>query len=249
MANVVLVQATLRAAVWYTSGTFWSVAGVGIGALAIVMGAVTTYRSDNPRRRLYIFASSTTHLRHVSGGQLTGLEIRNDGRVLNDPHLVTVEIISRGRCGIPPESFDGPIELDFGAEIVTVLESISAATPEAVPAPVVTRTATALQVGPALLAREHKISYRILVDGDAHFVGKHSLVNVDVRLGSPTQRTNKLAELTLAAGLAFAVAGFIVSLALPLDGLVPRVLAVEIVGILAILAGFRLAPQVPGDGE
>ena len=242
--------AAVRAALWYTSGAVWSIAGVGIGALAIVIGAVATYRSDFPRRRLYIFVSSTTSLLYRSETQLMGLEVRNEGHVLTDPHLVTVEVVSRGRRDIPESSFDGPIELDFGTEIVALIECVSVAKPETVPAPRAATTATALHVGPAVLARDHRVSYRVLVNGNARVVGECSLTDVDVRHDSPAQTTNSLAELTLAAGLAFPVAGFIVSLVLPLGQVIPPVLALEIVGILAVLAGIRLAPPgVSGGGH
>lgn len=250
MTSMVLVQAAVRAALWYASTTFWSIAGVSIGALAIVIGAVTTYRSDYPRRRLYLFVSSTTSLRHRSTSQLMGLEVHDEGHVLSDPHLMTVEVISRGRRNIPEDSFNGPITLDFGTEIVAVIESVSVARPETVPAPRMATTATALHIGPALLGRDHRLSYRVLVNGNAHVIGECSLTGVDVRHDSPAQITNNLAELTLAAGLAFPVAGFIVSLVLPLSQVIPPVLALEIVGIFAILGGVRLAPSdMPGGGH
>lgn len=171
-----------------------------------------------------------------------GVEVRDEGCVLTDPHLVTVEIVSRGRRGIPEDSFDGPIRLNFGTEIVAVIESVSVARPEAVPAPRMSTTATALHVGPASLGRDHALSYRVLVNGYASVVGECSLRDVDVRHTSPAQLTNSLAELALASGLAFPVAGFIISLVLPLGQVLPPVLALEIVGILAILAGVRLTP-------
>jgi hypothetical protein len=182
-------------------------------------------------------------LRHSSGGQPSGLEIRYDGHVLSDPHLVTVEIISCGRRDIPQDRFDGPIKLDFGTEILAVIESVSVARPRTVPAPRTTTTATALYIEPTLLACDHELYYRVLVNGDAHVVGECSLTGADVRRGSPMPSTNNLAELALAAGLAFTVAGFVVSLVLPLGQVIPPVLALEIVGILAILAGVRLTPR------
>jgi hypothetical protein len=243
MTSMVIVQEVARATLWYTSGRFWSIAGVSIGALAIVVGVVATYCSDYPRRRLYIFVSSTTSLLHRSGSQLMGLEVRDEGHVLSDPHLVTVEVISRGRRDIPEDRFDGPIVLDFGTDIVAVIESVSAAKPQTAPAPSVTTTATALHIGPTLLRRDHKLSYRVLVNGNPRVVGECPLTDVDVRHDSPAQLTNTLAELTLAAGLSFPVAGFVISLVLPLGQLISPVLALEIVGILAILAGIRLAPR------
>ena len=163
---------------------------------------------------------------------------------------MTVEVISRGRRDIPEDSFNGPIKLDFGTEIVAVIEAVSVAKPRIVPAPRMTTTATALHIGPTQLTRDHTLSYSVLVNGSACVVSELSLTGVDVCLGSPTPRVNTLAELALAVGLAFTVAGFIVSLVLPLDQVMPPVLALEIVGTLAIFAGVRLAPEdMPGNGH
>jgi len=253
MTTMVLAQADGRATgLWYTSAAFWSMTGVGIGALAIVIATMSTYRSNNPRRRLYIFESSTVPLLAGSGDRPNRLEIRDEGRVLNDPRLVTVQVICRGRRDIPPDMFAGPITLDLGTEIIAVIESTSVATPSTIPVPRMTTTTTALHIGPALLARDHSLSYSVLVDGNVSVAGQCSLPGVDIRGGRPTQSANNLAELALAVGLAFPVAGFIVSLVLPLGQVIPPVLALEIIGMLAILAGVRLAPKdadVSGDGR
>src|SRR5258708_35624925 len=79
----------------------------------------------NPRRRLSYGMPVVTPLLNAGTDVRQGLEVRRDGVVLADPHVLEVVLASRGRLDIPSTAFDKdrPLILDVGAPILDVLQS------------------------------------------------------------------------------------------------------------------------------
>ncbi|MEV6904959.1 hypothetical protein [Amycolatopsis sp. NPDC051372] len=161
---------------WYESQLLWSVTAV---VVAIVLGvpAIVVAVCALPRRRLTYTVLSDIPLlsRSVSGS----LEVRHEGRVGDDPRVVTVVLVGSGRQDIPSSGFDQgrPLVLDFAVPIVELLTAQSAS-PSLVPAPQVRMDTTALLVGPSLISKRHVLTYSVLVDGQADLACQAPLENV-----------------------------------------------------------------------
>ncbi|MDX8056670.1 hypothetical protein SK571_45510 [Lentzea sp. BCCO 10_0798] len=153
-----------------------------VAVIAIVVGAWAAFRSANPRRALYIAErSAVALLRSTRGLDDHEIEVRRQGRVLNEPHVVTVDVASRGARDIPRSAFDGqPLKLDFGVPVVALLDQRSDADRPAVPSPKVVVTQTGLEIGPALLTRNHLLTYTLLVEGPPYFQFFGELADVNI---------------------------------------------------------------------
>ena len=88
---------------WYTSGTLYAAAGVGA---VLLIGVVTIYVSfilDNPVRRLEC-AMSAAPLLQGSAQDMPGLlHVTWEGAELNDPMILGVNLVNRGRRDIAGE--------------------------------------------------------------------------------------------------------------------------------------------------
>jgi hypothetical protein len=153
----------VAAAHWYSSGTFWSVAGV---LVAIAIGLPTLWLTRVPRQRLYYGAPAPTPLLARRPGGIDHLEIRHQGKILTDAYLLDVTLIARGRQDIPSSAFDQgrPLVFDLGARIVDILQV--RCEPESSLSPPVTHRGCTLSVGPELIGRRQTITIAALVDGE-----------------------------------------------------------------------------------
>ena len=112
----------------------------------------------------------------------SNLELRHRGTALADPHVLTVELISRGRKDIPNDAYNDrqPLEIDVGARIVEVLQVTSS--PPNLPTPKISNEGTLLKVGPSLIGRRHDITINVLTDGgEPSLTCRSPLVDVQVR--------------------------------------------------------------------
>lgn len=191
------------AAAWYTSGIFWAGAGVVVAVVAVAATVWVTLAVGFPRRRLYY------GLLAAPDGMRSDLELRHRGTLLADPHILTVELLSRGRKDITSDDFHDqqPLRLDVGARIVEVLKTASE--PETVITPKVATDGTALEIGPSLISRRHKITTTVLTDGGTPFVTCQSpLIQVQVHL-----RADELSSITSVAAALTALAAAVVAAA------------------------------------
>lgn len=184
---------------WYGSGTFWAIAAVLVAVIAIPVA----YRAARPRRVLYIAVDSVVSLLRTAPGIRGRTEVRHDGRVLTEPKVVIVDVVSRSALDIAAVAFgDAPLELEFGVPVVALLEQLSDARRPAVREPTVKVVGTALHVGPALLTRRHQLRYTVLLDGEPRFRPVVDLVDVTVR-EQPAPRSLAKREVLFRAALLF----------------------------------------------
>ncbi|MEU9686756.1 hypothetical protein [Amycolatopsis japonica] len=171
---------------WYASSTFWAIAGVAVAIVFGIGAIVAAYRSQNPRRRLYVYVASATPLMHEKGRDLA-IEVSIAGRAVEDPYLVTVHVVVRGRRDIRKDDFDGPIRLRFGSRIVGLLERTSTTVVPATPAPEVTHQPDSdlLEVAPALLRRDHELTYTLLLEGGEPALDPEVPIVADIRETEP----------------------------------------------------------------
>ncbi|WP_143267086.1 hypothetical protein [Amycolatopsis thailandensis] len=171
---------------WYASSTFWAIAGVAVAIVFGIGAIVAAYRSQNPRRRLYVYVANTTPLMHAKGRDLA-IEVRIAGRAVEDPYLLTVRVVVRGRRDIRKDDFDGPIKLRFGSRIVGLLERTSTTVVPATPAPEVTHQPDTdlLEIAPALLRRDHELTYTLLLEGGQPALDPEVPIVADIRETEP----------------------------------------------------------------
>jgi hypothetical protein len=108
---------------WYTNGTVIGVTGVIVGVAAIVV-AVVLWRFGTPRGSLeYSMPVAKALVSRSPSLRDDDLQISLRGKVVQNPHLVTLRIVNRGHRDIRSEDFDqgNPILVDLGAKIVDVL--------------------------------------------------------------------------------------------------------------------------------
>lgn len=168
------------AGAWYSSGTLWT--GVVVPVLCAAAVVWVTLRVGFPRRRLYYGLRAVAPLLSAPAGMRSDLELRRRGKLLEDPYVLTVELVSRGRRDIPNEAYNNgePLQLDVGSRIVEILQVRSK--PETVPVPKIALDGTSLKIGPSLINKRHELTINVLTDGGTHSLTCSSpLIDVQVR--------------------------------------------------------------------
>jgi hypothetical protein len=163
-----------------------------------------SYMAAFPKRRLLYGMPVVAPMLTAPSGVRGDLELRHRGTLLTEPHVLEVQLLSRGRKDIPSSAYDGnvPIRLDVGAMIIEVLQTNSEPSP--LPAPRVTIDGTALEIGPALIGKRQKISITILAEGSSPQLNcQASLIDVHVKQLTPIEESPmlKVAPFALAVTL------------------------------------------------
>jgi hypothetical protein len=188
--NEVTSPPPVASGAFYTVDTFWTAAGVVVTVLVGFLAMWTAFRSTHPKRRLnYTVSHSPLVQQRVDGS----LEIRWNGTVLTDPHLVRVVLTNPGRRDIASEAFDrgDPFQVDLGVPCLEVLSTESS--PGAARAPDTEVCGSRLSIGPGLIGCGTTITYLLLVDTPPVYECRHSLVDVKVQHVSvtPPRRTTR----------------------------------------------------------
>jgi len=202
----------------YTSGTFWAIVGVAAVLLIGIATIWVTLRVANPKRRLYYSMPVSTPLINRRPDLPPDIEVRRAGNILANPHLLSIELTSKGRQDIARQAFDGePLRLDVGAPIVECLTVTTS--PSDRPDRAWTTDGSALLIGPSHLGKRQTTVFSLLVDGPSPDLRKpqQTLLDVDIRHRDPERsaRINSILYAVagaLIAGLAAAIAALIPSL-------------------------------------
>jgi hypothetical protein len=167
---------------WYLSGTFWTGAGVVVAVISSAALICVTWWTGNPKHRLLYAMPSVTPLLNHNPHVAEEIEVRLEGKILAHPHVVNIELTSRGRMDIPRSAFDGdkPICLNIGAPIIKCLSVKTS--PEDRSEPPVKTYDSKLMIGPCLIGKRETISVSLLVDGPDPCLGHpaQSLVDVEI---------------------------------------------------------------------
>ncbi|MEV5707447.1 hypothetical protein [Actinoallomurus sp. NPDC052274] len=154
-----------HAAPWFTSGTFWTIVGVAVALIGIPITNWVTLRAGYPRRRLYYGLPVVTPMLNAEDDMREGIEVRRGGRVLTEPHVVEIKLISQSRLDIANHHFNAgrPLRLDVGAPIVEILKVSTQPSNREIPK--VEVVGTGIEIGPALIGKRQEVSFFLLVDG------------------------------------------------------------------------------------
>jgi hypothetical protein len=228
---------------FFTSATFWGpTVGAIVGVLTTAVLVWVTLKAASPKRRLYCEMPVVTPLLRKRPDLPQDIEVRRGGEVLADPHVVNVELTSRGRLDIAREAFDGgePLRLDVGAPIVECLNVTTS--PSDRPDPAWNTDSSAFLIGPSHIGKRQTSVFSLLVDGPSPNLSKprQSLIDVDIRLRGPVPaptRQQRLALTTTIVALAF--------LGLLLQGVFHTEVAEVVAVILLFIAGMVSGILIP----
>lgn len=184
---------------FYTSATFWAGAGV---AAVLVIGIATiwvTLRAANPKRQLIYAMPVVTPLLTMRRDLPQDIEVRRAGYLLKSPHVVNVELRSRGRHDISRAAFDGgkPLCLDVGVPVIECLDVTT--DPPDRPELSWEINGSELLIGPSLIGRRQTTVFSLLVDGQfPHLVKpQQTLIDVNIRPWDPALNPNSLRYIRL----------------------------------------------------
>ncbi|MEV7341074.1 hypothetical protein [Streptomyces sp. NPDC093544] len=178
--------APVASGAFYTAETFWTAAGVAVAVL-VGCGAIwAAFRAAHPRRRL-TYATNHSPLVHqrIDGS----LEIRRNGTLLTDPHLVRLVLTNPGRRDIPSSAFDQgqPFRVDLAVPYLEMVGTESE--PSAAQPPPVSVRGSEVTIGPGRIGCGTTITYLLLVDTVPAYRCRHSLLDVRVeQLPAPPPR-------------------------------------------------------------
>ncbi|GAA5029550.1 hypothetical protein [Streptomyces siamensis] len=169
--------APVASGAFYTAETFWTAAGV---AVAVLMGGGAIWaalRASHPRRRLTYTTGHDPLVNQLVGGRL---EIRRNGTLLTDPHLVRLVLTNPGRRDIPSSAFDRgqPFRVDLAVPYLEMVATESE--PSAAQPPPVSVLGSELSIGPGRIGSGTTITYLLLVDTVPSYHCRHSLLDVRV---------------------------------------------------------------------
>jgi hypothetical protein len=192
---------------FYASGTFWAGAAVAVAVVAIVV-AVLLWFLGSPRRLLVYGVVSEAALLTSGARRQVGadLEVTLSGQVLNDPHVILLQVESRSRRDIRGTDFENamPLMIDLGTPILNLLDLDTGGRGK--PDVKVEVKNTEVAIGPGLIKRGQTIRVNLLTDGPVSVTCAHpQLADViikerrsDSRLGSVSAA---LADVPLSEGV------------------------------------------------
>lgn len=171
-----------------------------IAALALVVALVgipvsvwATRRWGNRRGRLIVGWDS---VRMVTGTSFKGVEVRLDGKVIKDPHLVTIALRNAGPNDISRNSFDGALPLRatlHGAQSIDLIVPSDDELPYAL-----ADDGSTLLIGPGHVPTKAKKSATLITEGEPTSIDFGDLIDVDVTCAPGTDlATYSVASLAL----------------------------------------------------
>jgi hypothetical protein len=169
----------------WDSAAFWPAFGIIVAVLGIAATVWVTLRAANPKRRLYYLLLSDTPL--ITGRQDLSeeLKVTYGSQELKSPHVVSVQLVSRGRRDIARDAFDNgqPLCLDLGTPIVECVKITTS--PSDRPDPVWTTEDSKLLIGPSHFGGHQTTVLSLLVDGESPSIvpPQQSLVDVRIQRG------------------------------------------------------------------
>jgi hypothetical protein len=135
------------------------IAGFVVAVAALWIAIWTAFK----RPRLFYRIHAAVPLVDAPRSPGHGFRVHYDGDLVADPHLLSVQFITRCRDDIPATSYSGPITLDVGVRIVDILQVDLTGRDAKVPTKsFVDQT---LSIGPCLIGKRQAMTITLLLDG------------------------------------------------------------------------------------
>ena len=179
---------------FYETTVFGTVAAIIVGLITIAVTVWVTLRAASQKRRLYYALLADTPLIRRRQDLSEELKVTYGGRELKSPHVVSVQLVSRGRRDIAREAFDGgkPLCLDLGTPIVECVKVTTS--PSDRPDPACAVDGSKLLIGPSHFGTCQTTVFSLLVDGRSPRITPppQSLIDVRIERGGDQQAILKI---------------------------------------------------------
>lgn len=152
-----------------------AVLALAVAVVAIPVTVWATRRWGNRRGRLIVGWES---VRMVTGTSVKGVEVRLDGKEIEDPHLVTVDLYNAGPNDISRSSFDGARPLQaalVGAKSIDLVVPFDDQFPH-----MLADNGATLLLGPGHLPTKEGKAVTLITEGEPTSIHFGDLVDVDV---------------------------------------------------------------------
>lgn len=142
----------------------WQFIGAAIGLAALILAGVAL-RKQFQRTALSYQRIATTPLLSVQDELKGKLEIRYDGRTVEQVHLVLIKIMNNGDLPIRATDFEQPLALGFGDPPTKILsaEVVGRSTLDLQPGLTIEPTAPVLSMEPVLFNPSDWVTLKVLV--------------------------------------------------------------------------------------
>ncbi|WP_146179875.1 hypothetical protein [Micromonospora sp. RP3T] len=187
---------------------------LAVALVGLIISGVAAYFAREalfpPKRRLAIRILAPAQLLRKGSDEVYGLEIERHGRVLENPHIVTVVIRNTGRHAVASNDFDQgrPIRIDLGARVETLLGPP--------PKQIFSVDGSSLLIGPDVFKRKVELVIQVLTSSRPNFdrssVSEHlvdATVKVEVNRFSESvdigSRQLRVSAITASAGMIIAI--------------------------------------------
>lgn len=158
---------TLATSTSTTSDIILPVASLAVAVLVGLAGVWVAYAAGFPQQRLLYWIPAAVPLVNVPQGSGNKLQLRYKQAEVAQPHLLSVQLISRGRKDIPSTSFDGhkPLSLNLGVPIIDIIRIEQIIRGRDLPQPKISFDRNILEIGPTLFGKRQVIIITLLLDG------------------------------------------------------------------------------------
>ncbi|MBY0440844.1 MAG: hypothetical protein K2Q25_01715 [Mycobacteriaceae bacterium] len=174
--------------------------GTLLGVASIVVGIII-YRYSNRRKRLQIH-TRVENLFVASVGPKDPLEVRFNGRLVQNPYIVDFAATNIGHKAIASKDFDAekPLEVGIGAEVIAQMRLPKASSSHLLQ---VGDDNTSVLVRPEKLAAGAHRHIRLLVAGKPDIIipEDHPLIDTDVVTSDPKFKREKRIAVGLGVGI------------------------------------------------
>ncbi|WP_349880833.1 hypothetical protein ABIH81_14960 [Micromonospora sp. HUAS YX12] len=193
-------------------------ATLAVAVLALLVAGVAAYFAREalfpPKRRITIHVLTPVRLLTGARVGLEDVEVSRRGRVLPDPHVITILIRNTGRHAVASEQFDQgrPLTIDLQSPIEALLNPAGGQAPSGVVV-----EGTSVCFGPELVRRKQEIPIQVLASewGDPEITLTEHLVDTECRVqlgGFEQPRVTRRAEAVATASASVGVTVSIIAL-------------------------------------
>lgn len=144
----------------------WKFAATLIVAIAAAVVPVWLWQADLSSKSLAITLSTRLPLQPTEKESLQGLEVSVDGKRIENPYLVVLEISNDGSKPILASDFESPLDIRLASDTYFVRSRITSKTPKDIDTDISTEK-TRISLKPTLLNPNDSVSLTIVTGGVA----------------------------------------------------------------------------------
>lgn len=144
----------------------WKFVATLIAAIAGAVVPVWLWQADLSSKSLAITLATRVPLQPTEKESLQGLEVLVDGKRVENPYLVVLEISNDGSKPILASDFESPLDIHFASDTYIIRARMTSKTPKDIDTDISTEK-TRISLKPALLNPKDSVSITIVTGGVA----------------------------------------------------------------------------------